>query len=63
MQDIGWIDYLSKGTGNYIMKSIGKKITKFDLISSWVVRQFQNEYNPVHWHGGHISGVGYFKST
>ena len=61
MQDIGWIDFLSKGTGNYIMKSIGKKITKFDLISSWVVRQFQNEYNPVHWHGGHISGVGYLK--
>ena len=31
------------------------------MISSWVVRQFQNEYNPVHWHGGHISGVGYLK--
>ena len=26
-----------------------------------MVRQFQNEYNPVHWHGGHISGVGYLK--
>jgi hypothetical protein len=25
------------------------------------VRQFKNEYNPLHWHSGHISGVGYLK--
>jgi hypothetical protein len=25
------------------------------------VRQFENEYNPLHHHGGHISGVGYLK--
>jgi len=61
MEEIGWIDFLSKGAGNWIKMSIGKEITKFDIISSWVVRQFQNEYNPVHWHGGHISGVGYLK--
>ena len=36
-------------------------MTKFTLIGSWVVRQFQNEYNPLHYHGGHISGVGYLK--
>ena len=29
--------------------------------SFWVVRQFTNEYNPVHYHDGHISGVGYLK--
>ena len=28
MKDIGWIDFLSKGTGIYIMKSIGKKNNK-----------------------------------
>ena len=39
----------------------GKKITKFNLISTWVVRQFENEYNPTHWHGGHISGAGFLK--
>ena len=27
----------------------------------WVVRQFQNEYNPVHYHDGHLSAVGYLK--
>jgi hypothetical protein len=26
-----------------------------------VVRQFENEYNPIHYHDGHISGVGYLK--
>jgi hypothetical protein len=25
------------------------------------VRQFKNEYNPIHYHDGHISGVGYLK--
>ena len=38
-----------------------KKITNFNLLSSWIVRQFENEYNPIHTHGGHISGVGYLK--
>ena len=25
------------------------------------MRQFKNEYNPIHWHSGNISGVGYLK--
>ena len=58
---IGWIDFLSKGTASWISFSTGKKITKFNLIKSWIVRQFRNEYNPLHWHGGHISVVGYLK--
>ena len=37
------------------------KTLKFELIKSWVVRQYKNEYNPIHWHSGHISGVGYLK--
>ena len=39
----------------------GKEIKKFNIISSWVVRQFKDEYNPVHWHAGHISGAGFLK--
>ena len=39
----------------------GEEIEKFELIRSWIVRQFQNDYNPVHYHSGHISGVGYLK--
>ena len=25
------------------------------------MRQFKNEYNPTHWHSGHISGAGFLK--
>jgi len=53
--------FLMKATKVYIEYITGKKITKFDFINVWVVRQFQNEYNPTHWHGGHISGAGYLK--
>ena len=45
----------------YIYKSLGKKISKIKIKNFWVVRQFNNEYNPVHFHDGHISGVGYLK--
>ena len=40
---------------------IKKKISKFQLVNSWIVRQFENDYNPTHWHGGHISGAGFLK--
>ena len=61
MKKIGWLDFLKKGTENWISFAIGKKISKFKMLSSWIVRQFENEYNPIHWHTGHISGVGYLK--
>jgi len=60
-KEVGWIDFLKKGTAAWIRFHTEKEINKFDLINSWVVRQFQNEYNPIHWHSGHISGVGYLK--
>ena len=60
-EEIGWIDFLKRGTAAWISHSAQKKISKFELIDSWVVRQFKGEYNPLHWHGGHISGVGYLK--
>ena len=25
------------------------------MIKSWIVRQFKNEYNPMHIHSGHVS--------
>ena len=58
---IGWLDFLAKCTQTWIKNSMNKKITKFNLIESWVVRQFENEYNPTHWHNGHISGAGFLK--
>ena len=45
----------------YIKKSINRNVKKIDLLNLWVVRQFKNEYNPIHFHGGNISGVGYLK--
>ena len=53
--------FLFKITKNYIEKSLKKKITIFKIKNVWVVRQFENEYNPIHYHDGHISGVGYLK--
>ena len=61
MKKIGWIDFLKKGTANWIYLATEKKLNKFEILTSWIVRQFENEYNPIHWHTGHISGVGYLK--
>ncbi len=61
MKKIKWMDFLAISVQNWLLKKTGKKLKKFDLIASWIVRQFKNEYNPVHFHGGHVSGVGYLK--
>ena len=58
---VGWIDFLGQCTFAWIKKELKKDIKNFNVMSSWVVRQFQNEYNPVHWHSGHISGAGFLK--
>jgi len=55
------LNFLSKITKVFVEGLTDKKVTKFEIISCWVVRQFQNEYNPIHWHNGHISGAGYLK--
>ena len=52
---------LYKAVKDYIFKSLGKKISKIKIKNFWIVRQFNDEYNPVHFHDGHISGVGYLK--
>ena len=52
---------LFKAVKNYIFQSLGKKISKIKIKNFWVVRQFNDEYNPIHFHDGHISGVGYLK--
>ncbi len=45
----------------YIKKCTKKNVKKISLRNLWVVRQFKNEYNPIHFHSGNISGVGYLK--
>ena len=57
----GWLKFLSNCVYKWIELETGRKITKFKLISTWIVRQFENEYNPTHWHNGHVSGAGFLK--
>ena len=38
-----------------------KNIKEIKILNLWVVRQFKGEYNPVHYHEGDLSGVGYLK--
>ena len=52
---------LIKNIKEYLKKSEVNKIKEIKIINVWVVKQFKNEYNPVHYHEGQISGVGYLK--
>jgi len=53
--------FLYRITKDYVEKVVKKKIKKFLIVNFWVVRQFKNEYNPIHYHDGYVSGVGYLK--
>ena len=57
----GWYVFLASCVNKWIEFETQKKIKKFEILNSWVVRQFANEYNPTHWHSGHISGAGFLK--
>ena len=64
-------------SNNFIQKNLKKEITKqiklfllkekiknikdIKILNLWVVRQFRGEYNPIHYHEGDLSGVGYLK--
>ena len=61
LKSSGLLNLLASSTKKWIQFSQKMEIKEFNIISSWVVRQFENEYNPVHYHSGHISGVGYLK--
>ena len=55
------LKFISYNIKKYIKMSIKKDVKKINLKNLWVVRQFKNEYNPIHFHSGDISGVGYLK--
>ena len=61
LESSGFFDFLKLAVSKWIEASDSKKITLFEIKKSWIVRQFENEYNPIHYHSGHISGVGYLK--
>ena len=53
--------FIDDNVKKYINKSSKRNVKKITLRNMWVVRQFKNEYNPIHFHSGNISGVGYLK--
>ena len=61
MQKIRWAEFLAEACQEWVNHERKKNLKGFKIINSWIVRQFKNEYNPLHYHGGHISGVGYLK--
>ena len=61
MKKINWAEFLGKSCQKWLLEGHNISLKKFEIISSWIVRQFKNEYNPIHYHGGQISGVGYLK--
>tara|TARA_B100000579_G_scaffold59738_1_gene43159 strand:+ start:168 stop:776 length:609 start_codon:yes stop_codon:yes gene_type:complete len=55
------LKFIGNSVKKYINKSSKRNVKKIVLKNMWVVRQFKNEYNPIHFHSGNISGVGYLK--
>ena len=61
--------YIEKNYSSYLKKIIEKflknegikNIKRIDILNLWVVRQYKGEYNPIHYHEGDLSGVGYIK--
>ena len=52
---------LIRNIKNYLKESKIDKIKEIKIINLWVVKQLRNEYNPIHYHDGQLSGVGYLK--
>ena len=61
MKKIKWGDFLGSACNEWVWKEKNLTLKSFQIIKSWIVRQFKYEYNPIHYHSGHISGVGYLK--
>ena len=61
MKKSNWAEFLGKSCQKWLLEGHNISLKKFEIISSWIVRQFKNDYNPIHYHGGQISGVGYLK--
>ena len=57
--------YLDKELKKHIKKFLKneniKDIKNIKILNLWVVSQFKGEYNPLHYHNGDLSGVGYLK--
>ena len=61
MQKIKWADFLASSCQKWLGQGHNISIKKFEIIASWIIQQYKNDYNPIHYHSGQISGVGYLK--
>jgi hypothetical protein len=61
MNKINWVGFIGLACNEWLKRTNGKELKDLAIIKTWIVRQFEHEYNPVHHHAGHISGVGYLK--
>ena len=52
---------IKKNIKSFLKNEKIKKIKDIKILNLWVVSQFKNEYNPIHYHDGDLSGVGYLK--
>ena len=52
---------IEKEVKSFIHKTTKKRVKAIKILNFWIVRQYKNEYNPVHYHEGHLSAVGYLK--
>ena len=52
---------LKRNIINFLKNEGIKKVKEIKILNLWVVSQFKDEYNPIHYHDGDISGVGYLK--
>ena len=52
---------LKKNINKFLRNEKMKNIKEIRILNLWVVRQFKGEYNPIHYHEGDLSGVGYLK--
>ena len=52
---------IKKNIKNFLQNENIKKVKDIKILNLWVVSQFKDEYNPIHYHDGDLSGVGYLK--
>ena len=52
---------ISKLINSFLLTNNHTKQKSIEILKCWIVRQFESEYNPIHSHTGHVSGVLYLK--
>jgi len=52
---------LKESINKFLSNEKIKNIKEIKILNFWIVRQFKGEYNPIHYHEGDLSGVGYLK--